>query len=408
MKINSFNIDVSNMPEARTNKSFVVNGEVGAEFEIIAIQNPSSASDHTLYYDWQSKSFEAGHNDTNNNLRIKLVSKIYNNNISFAAGAAGGGSYVIKLIAINGTKLSNPRLNTITKNLTKQAADTVVTLAPLSLANSSSYATLPSSTLTSSVGSSGTINFNFKALNTASDAEGFGLTFPRFTSGTVFTDSRLLVFTTTDTVDGAITDGNQVVVDSLTDIGVGMSIIAVSAGSLAGAPFVTAIDTSTKALTISVPQTFSDGITLTFKAVGTEPIQAATGLLLGDISYTISLPTETKQLVRVAPSASTTILMKDTYGISGGSVISYKGTGVNNATTNKVVAVTTADVGGGGGDGVITVELAQTLAVSTELTFKGIFQQLKLIGSIKIDKFPSSNKTINIDLDSISVPGVAS
>ena len=64
------------MPEARTNKSFVVNGEVGAEFEIIAIQNPSSASDHTLYYDWQSKSFEAGHNDTNNNLRIKLVSKI--------------------------------------------------------------------------------------------------------------------------------------------------------------------------------------------------------------------------------------------------------------------------------------------------------------------------------------------
>jgi len=394
------------MPEARTNKSFVVNGEVGAEFEIIAIQNPSSASDHTLYYDWQSKSFEAGHNDTNNNLRIKLVSKIYNNNISFAAGAAGGGSYVIKLIAINGTKLSNPRLNTITKNLTKQAADTVVTLAPLSLASSSSYATLPSSTLTSSVGSSGTINFTFRSVNTATDEYGFGLT-SNFRHGDVFTDSRLLFFTTTDTVDGATTGSNQVVVDSLTDIGIGMSIIAVSAGSLAGAPFITAIDTATKTLTLSVAQAFADGITLTFKAVGTEPIQAATGLLLGDINYTIDFPSQTNQQVRVAPSASTTILMKDTYGISGGKKFSYSGTGVDNTTTNKVVAVTTADVGGGGGDGAITVQLAQTLDVGTVLTFKDIFQSFTLRGSIKIDTFPSSNKTINIDLDSISTPGVA-
>jgi len=186
-----------------------------------------------------------------------------------------------------------------------------------------------------------------------------------------------------------------------------MSIIAVSAGSLAGAPFITAIDTATKTLTLSVAQAFADGITLTFKAVGTEPIQAATGLLLGDINYTIDFPSQTNQQVRVAPSASTTILMKDTYGISGGKKFSYSGTGVDNTTTNKVVAVTTADVGGGGGDGAITVQLAQTLDVGTVLTFKDIFQSFTLRGSIKIDTFPSSNKTINIDLDSISTPGVA-
>ena len=72
MKINNFDIDISDMPTEQTKRNFAVDGQVGAEFEIIALQNPSSSSTHTLYYDFNSGSFESGHNDLNNNLTVAL------------------------------------------------------------------------------------------------------------------------------------------------------------------------------------------------------------------------------------------------------------------------------------------------------------------------------------------------
>ena len=95
MKINNFDIDISDMPTERTVRQFTVSGEKGAEFEIVALKSGT-----LQYYDFIDNSFALGHNDLHNNLRIKLTNLSYVNSIIFPSV---GGDYIIKLMAINDT-----------------------------------------------------------------------------------------------------------------------------------------------------------------------------------------------------------------------------------------------------------------------------------------------------------------
>ena len=131
MIINSFNIDESDMPAAETTRKFTVTGSTGAQFRIIALQNPSSSSDHTLYYDFTDEAFEAGHNDLNNNLIVTLPTNTYSDSITFPSGA---GEFVIKLMAIGDTELQNSNTNIITKSISK-LADPEISILPSSNIN---------------------------------------------------------------------------------------------------------------------------------------------------------------------------------------------------------------------------------------------------------------------------------
>jgi len=71
-----------------------------------------------------------------------------------------------------------------------------------------------------------------------------------------------IVDKTTQTVNGATTASADVVLDSVTGLGVGQSLY-VGTG-LVGTPTITAINETTKTITLSTDQTFADGITLTF------------------------------------------------------------------------------------------------------------------------------------------------
>ena len=73
-----------------------------------------------------------------------------------------------------------------------------------------------------------------------------------------------IVDKTTQTVNGAITASKTVVLDSVTGLGIGQSLYAVSAGTLTGTPTIITINETTKTITLSSIQTFNDGITLTF------------------------------------------------------------------------------------------------------------------------------------------------
>ena len=107
--------------------------------------------------------------------------------------------------------------------------------------------------------------------------------------------------------------------------------------------------------------------------------------------------------------------VEDTYGISGGEVVRIKGLNVNNNGTNRIVSVN-GDYDGGDNDGTITVELAQTaaLSVGTKLKFfgsglgKGSRDQLKANNKVIINSYPSSNRTIYLDLDNFITIGRAS
>ena len=69
---------------------------------------------------------------------------------------------------------------------------------------------------------------------------------------------------TTQTVNGAITDSNKVVLDSIDGLAINQTIYAVSAGTLSGNPTINSINENTKTITLSSVQTFANDITLTF------------------------------------------------------------------------------------------------------------------------------------------------
>ena len=401
MIINSFNINEGDMPAAETTRKFTATGNVGAQFIIIALQNPSSSSDHTLYYDFTDGAFEAGHNDLNNNLIVTLPTNTYSDSITFPSGA---GEFVIKLMAIGDTELQNQKTNVITKSMSKLANPTI-TFTPGSLTTTANtYATLPTTTSTGAVASGDIVSFDWAVTNSAVDAYSHGL---RYGTAVTINDSYWY-FQATDTVDGAVSSSTTVVVDDLTDIVVGMTINEVSSGSLSGTPRITAIDTASKTLTLDAAQTFADAITLYFRAYGTTYIKDATGLGLSFGTITIT-PTQLTTTVRAdsAGGSSTTVTLDATNGIGGGNFIKYKGVGVNNTSSNLITSVT-PDPDGSDNDGAMVVQLAQTLTAGTVLTFSSIHKVINFAGIINIQTYPSANRTINLDLDKIITPGVAS
>ena len=105
--------------------------------------------------------------------------------------------------------------------------------------------------------------------------------------------------------------------------------------------------------------------------------------------------------VRGAISSSTTVNVNGTYGISKGAYI--EGFGVNNSSNNPLTAVSISETAGS-----ITTTIAQTLTANTTLNILGSSNSYKITGDITIDKMPTTNKTIYLDLDKILTRGTAS
>ena len=404
MTINNLQIDTTDLPSEITTRSFIVTGEPGAKFRIIALQNPSSSSSQTLYYDFKNRSFESGHNNLDNNLEQILTGNSYNNTITFPSGSGG---FVIKLMGIGGTLIQGSASNVITKNITKLSSNATVTFTPgTSSGNAANYATLPTSTSSGTVNSSDTFSFNWDVTNSTTDAKSHG--FRLLDTGLEIDDSYWYC-TTTDTVNGAVSSGTTVILDDITDIGVGSIITGVSAGSLSGTPRITAIDTSTKTITLDSSQTFSDGITLTFKAYGIKNIEKAVGLQLSFDAIKFEGNTVTSTLRDDSDgdyTTSTTVRLGATLGISGGGVVKYKGEGVNNSSANTVTSVT-PDPDGSDGDGAMVVSLTQTLRKGAVITFTGCHSVVNFKGTINITKYPTANKTIYLDLEKIITLGIS-
>ena len=76
-------------------------------------------------------------------------------------------------------------------------------------------------------------------------------------------------------------------------------------------------------------------------------------------------------------------------------------------TSANTVQTVTADVGGGGGDGLVVVQVAQVAAQGTLLYFEGSAKTVTIANNIVINKQPSSNRTIYLNLDNFITPGVS-
>ena len=402
-KITGIQIDTSSIPSTGIQRRFVVNGDVGAKFTINIIK------DGTInYYNFVDQTFSAGHVGLNNNLIVTMSGKNYYNDIVFPSG---GTSYTIKLTVSNGTEVSGTKKRIISKSIIQSNDATTLTFKAITT-NTNNYATFPTSITSGELGDSSAFTFNWNITNASTDAHGFGL---RITNLDKIAE-KYWYFTTTGTVDGAISpsdanSGFKVQVDDVTDIGISSQISAVSAGSLSGSPQVTAIDTSTKTLTLNIAQTFANGITLTFKAVGEGAIFRAIGSVIR-FDTAILEGNELEKTVRADGSvadeatdgSNVKIALEGTYGIAGGDHVTFFGVGVDNETSTTVSTITTPSSSAG----LITVSRAQALTAGTTLTFSGCHSVINFKGNVSVIGYPTANKIIYLDLDQIITVGAAS
>ena len=402
-KINSLQIDTSEMPAAAIFRKFTVNGEVGAKFTLYIVQD-----DTLKYYDFIDRAFELGHNNKHNNLEITMNSKSYYGNIAFPSG---GGTYTIKLLASSDTETTGSNKHIISTSISKQTANATLTFKAVT-ANTSNYATFPTTTTAGALASQASIEFDWDITNASTDGGGFGL---RLTGPYETISENSWYFTTTEVVltnprgDGE--DEKNIIVSDLTDIGVGTelkyhkgtTVPTNKAGAAVGTTTVTAINSTTKTITFSKKVAFEDGETMTFRAYGSDAIFNAIGSKITFVQYPTVTPTVLTKTVRANVSSSTTVTLNGTYGVAGGDLVKYTGVGVNNSSSNLVTSVTASSSAGS-----MVVELAQILTAGTVLTFDGCHSVINFIGGITVSGYPSANKTIYLDLDPFITVGAAS
>ena len=191
-------------------------------------------------------------------------------------------------------------------------------------------------------------------------------------------------------------------VADLTDLYVGLQLIYHKGTPAPSATtFIKSIDVLTKTLTFSTSQAFEDGETMTFRGYGKRLINKSTGLDVDFGKFTATAAELTKT-VRGAVSG-TTVNLNGTYGIAGGNTVTYKGAGVNNSAANAVTSVSASSSAGS-----MVVQNSQTLTAGTILIFKGCSQTVTIKGRVLIKKYPTSNKTIYLDLDKFITVGAGS
>jgi len=404
--INSFNINTNNLPEKGLSRQYTIEGEKDAEF-ILQVFNSAQQ-----FYDFKTKSFSATFTSTSS-LNIKMKGSSYNGNINFPTNASGD-TYTILLLAPpdKETELTfasgkNSYSTTIT-----QVADTTLSFTPVSLAASANYQTFSSTGAASieSVASPALTSSVVKALdwdlkNTESDAAGFGLRLIRQPINTDWYLQNTEAISSNPAGDGV--SNNTVIVADLTDIATGMELIYHKGTTAPSATTViTAINQSTKVITFSTSTAFEDGETMTLRAKGSGVIKKAIG---ADIDFstwnanvTSATSAELTKTVRTDIS-STTVTLNGTYGISGGNFVTIAGVGVNNSATNKVVSVSASSSAGS-----MVMTLSQTLSGGTngtKLYFTGSTQTINVKNNIVINKQPSSDREIFLNLDNFITVG---
>ena len=230
-------------------------------------------------------------------------------------------------------------------------------------------------------------------------------------------DEDFYIKVTTQTNGGA-TNSNSMTVDSVSGLVVGMSLADIAdssdeeqSGSLGVLtyPTITAINTTTKTVTLSTTPSWGDNKAVEFRAYGTSLMGQSSGVSVSfsDWSFT---PISSNQnvdkyangiaKVNGAVTGSTSIEVDGVSGISVGSkIISGEVSTTSNA--NVITAIHSSG-------SPITVTGNQTLSDNTTLAIHGSAFYLKVNGGMTVTKLGSADQVIFLDIDRGIVLGTIS
>lgn len=409
-KIYSVSIDTNKMTTGVVSRQLTIKAEIGANFNIIVLQD-----DSIKFYNFITNSFQDGHVPACN-FRLTMSSLVYRTNIVFPDT---GGSYTIKVISEKNTVTSKGSV--FSRNIEKESSNATLTFQP-STVNTTKYASFTAKTQSELANANVLIPFSFTLTTLETDAGSFGFKFLNFNEEILFPGntktevklSDLLFFQTTKTITtnpaGSGVASTIVTPSDTTDLTPGMEIFYHKTTTAPSSTTTIISVDGAGEIKVDNAVAFEEGQTMTIRAYGSKTIFNAIGIIAENATTTIASFTEIVKKVRTDGSGASdnkVITLDNTKGIAGGSTVTFAGLEVN--ADGALVDEVTPDASGGDGDGSILAEAApQNLSAGTVLTFSGSVESLTITGTLSIESFPNVNREINIDLDKLLTPGAAS
>ena len=378
--------------------NYTITGEDGAVFSLQIID----ASSPTKFYNFNTNTFTTAFISENVLSNVSMSSQSYNGSVSIPADSSGN-TYKFMVFAdpFFDTKIADSASSDdylLTSSLTQEAGVTVrfsTSSEQVSGDNLQGVGTFIGST---SGFSNSAANTEVAFSQTIVDADSLALQ-PN--------DDDFYTAVATQT-DGAGTNSASMVVDSVSNLVIGMSLVSIvdssdleQSGSLGvlAYPTITAINASTNTVTLSDTPTWADDKAVVFRAYGVDLIRKSTG---GVFEFNLTVfPTGVDGLNKVrnlgqvtvngVVEASTSIAIDHITGVSVGSKIT--GAGVNSrSNANLITAVHASGTP-------ITVTTAQNLTDNTLLSIQGSSNSGVVEGTITIKNFPTTSSDIYFDID---------
>ena len=387
--------------------NYKIQGEVGAVFSL-QVKDSSSPN---KFYNFETKTFTNTFTSENTLTNFTLDSNSFDANITIPAAASGNNyRFLLFVDPIFNTETIGQNSYFLRSDITQESGS-VVRFSTSSDQAAANFVGLGAnvSSITGNTGqsTSSTMTITDYSIADSGDGTALGYKFSFDTKSKVQkvlgslqpVDSDFFTKITTQT-NGSGTDSTSMIVDSVDNLVVGMSLVSIAdssdleqSGSLGVLTFptITAIDTITKTLTLSAAPDWGDDKAVVFRAYGSDLIQQSTG---GVFSFDFSVAPATQfgtVVVNSDSAGNTTVVVDALSGISIDSRIFGAGvdtTGDNNKITNLSSDGLTLTMGGN-----------QQLRDNVALKVLGSAVETKINGEILISTFPTISTDIFYDID---------
>ena len=386
---------------------YKVRGDAGAVFSLQVKDNSSP----NKFYNFQTKTFTNTFTSENTFSNITLGDSYFVASISIPA-AASGNSYRFLIFAepIFDTETIGQNSFFLRKDI-KQESGSVVRFSTSSDQAAANFVGLGEnvSSITGNTGQSTSSTMTITDYSIADSGDGTALGYKFSVDTRAKTqkvaadlqpvDSDFFTKIATQT-NGSGTDSTSMIVDSVDNLVVGMSLVSIAdssdleqSGSLGVLTFptITAINKSTKTLTLSAAPDWGDDKAVVFRAYGSDLIRKSTGGVFS-FDFFVAPATQFGTVVVNSDSAgNTTVVVDALSGISIDSRIFGAGvdtTGDNNKITNLSSDGLTLTMGGN-----------QELRDNVNLKVLGSAVETKINGEILISTFPTISTDIFYDID---------
>ena len=211
--------------------------------------------------------------------------------------------------------------------------------------------------------------------------------------------------------NGAGDNATALILDSVDGLHVGMQVAVINGTAQAELRAITAINTTTKTLTLDGNESWSNDHVILFRAYGSRIIKNAIGIGLSLTNSTVNFGKTTTTLRTELTGAATAFDVNGNFGVSKGATIRMRGLKKDASASECTVS----GVGTSASAGTITIangnvnaSSARPIRVKTVIYIDGSSNKVFLNGTLSISKYPVAAQTINVDMNKILTIGTAS